>query len=282
MRIDAHQHYWQLARGDYGWLTPMLAPIYRDFGPADLSPHLDTFEIAHTILVQAAPTEAETHFMLDLASAAPSVAGVVGWVDMETADAPARIAALAERPKLVGLRPMIHDIADPRWMLLPTLTPAYSAIEGAGLVFDALVRPVHLRPLKTLVERHPSMTVVIDHGAKPDIARWTSGDEDFADWAERLHQLGHHTNVACKTSGLVTEAKADWQPRDLFPYLDVLLDAFGPERLLFGSDWPVVNLGGGYDRWMEALLGWLDRIDPPSRDLVLGGTASRIYNLTER
>lgn len=282
MRIDAHQHYWQLARGDYGWLTEKLAPIYRDFGPGDLSPHLDAFEIAHTILVQAAPTEAETEFLLDLAATAPSVAGVVGWVDMEATDAADRIARINKRPMLVGLRPMIHDIADPRWMLTPTLQPAYAAIETSGLVFDALVRPVHLRPLKSLVERHPDMAVVVDHGAKPDIARWTPGDEDFADWAEGMHQLGRHANVACKTSGLATEAGAGWEPRDLFPYLDVLLDAFGPERLLFGSDWPVVNLAGGYDRWMEALLEWLDRLDPPSRDMVLGETAIRIYNLTER
>lgn len=282
MRIDAHQHYWQLARGDYGWLTPKLAPIYRDFGPADLAPHLDTFAIRRTVLVQAAPTEAETHFLLDLAATTPSVAGVVGWVDMGAADARDRIARLARRQKLVGLRPMIHDIADPRWMLAPVLEPAYAAIESAGLAFDALVRPVHLKPLKILVERHPGMAFVVDHGAKPDIARWAAGDENFSDWAEGMHQLGRHANVACKTSGLATEARQDWIPADLMRYLDALLDAFGPERLLFGSDWPVVNLAGGYGRWMEALHGWLDRLDPPSRDMVLGETAARIYKLTER
>ncbi|MBL8688319.1 MAG: amidohydrolase family protein [Rhodospirillaceae bacterium] len=282
MRIDAHQHYWQLARGDYGWLTPKLAPIYRDFGPGDLAPRLDAFDIACTILVQAAPTQAETRFMLDLAATTPSVAGVVGWADMEAPDAAEHIARLATRPKLVGIRPMIHDIADPRWMLSPALSPAYAAIETAGLVFDALVRPVHLGSLETLVGRHPGLSVVIDHGAKPDVARWTPGDEDFADWAERMHRLGRRTNVVCKTSGLVTEARPDWEPGDLIPYLDVLLDAFGPEGLLFGSDWPVVNLAGGYDRWTNALLGWLDRLDTSSRAMILGETASRIYKLTER
>ena len=138
-RIDAHQHYWQLARGDYGWLTPELAPIYRDFGPADLAPHLDDYDITRTVLVQAAPTEAETHFMLDLAATTPSVAGVVGWVDMEAADAADRIARLARRPKLVGLRPMIHDIADPRWMLSPILAPAYAAIEASDQIGRAHV-----------------------------------------------------------------------------------------------------------------------------------------------
>lgn len=282
MRVDAHQHYWRLARGDYGWLTPELTPIYRDFGPGDLSPHLDAFDIARTVLVQAAPTEAETDFMLDLAAATPSVAGVVGWIDMEADVAATRITAIARRPKLVGLRPMIHDIADPRWMLSPALAPAYVAIEAAGLVFDALVRPIHLRPLRSLVERYPDMAVVIDHGAKPDIAHWTPGDEDFAEWSERMHQLGKQPNVACKTSGLSTEARPDWQPHDFFPYLDVLLDAFGPERLLFGSDWPVVNLAGGYDRWMDALLDWLAKLDPAAHDLILGAAAMRVYKLTER
>jgi len=282
VRIDAHQHYWQLARGDYGWLTPRLAPIYRDFGPKDLAPHLDTFGIERTVLVQAAPTEAETGFMLDLAAATPSIAGVVGWVDMEAPDAAKRIARLATRPKLVGLRPMIHDIADPRWMLSPALAPAYAAIETAGLVFDALVRPVHLGPLETLVGRHPGLSVVVDHGAKPDVARWTPGDEDFADWAGRMHRIGRHPNLVCKASGLVTEAQRDWKPADLTPYLDTLLDAFGPKRLMFGSDWPVVNLAGGYERWMDALLSWLGGLDSPSRDMILGDTAACVYKLTER
>lgn len=145
-RIDAHQHYWRLSRGDYGWLTPALAPIYRNFAPADLAPHLEAFGIARTVLVQAAPTEAETEFLLEIAAATPSVAGVVGWIDMEAEDAPGLVMRLAENRKLVGLRPMIHDIADPRWMLSPRLGPAFTAIIGADLVFDALVRPWHLSP----------------------------------------------------------------------------------------------------------------------------------------
>jgi L-fuconolactonase len=279
-RIDAHQHYWQLARGDYVWLTPQLTAIYSDFAPDDLMPHLALFDIARTIVVQAAPTEAETAFLLHLAQATPSIAGVVGWVDMEAQDAPARIAKLAKQRRLVGLRPMIHELPDPRWMLSPKLTPAFNAIARAGLVFDALVRPVHLRPLLTLVGRHPALTVVIDHGAKPAIARWRVGDDDFIDWSRKMHRLGRHARVACKTSGLVTEAAPDWQPGDLMPYLDVLLDAFGPDRLLFGSDWPVVNLAGGYARWADALLAWLDlHVDRSAQIGVMGGNAARIYRI---
>ena len=277
-RIDAHQHYWRLARGDYGWLTPAKAEIYADFGPADLKPHLQTYEIARTVLVQAAPTEPETQYLLDLAAKTPSVAGVVGWVDMEAADAPGRIAALARQPRLNGLRPMIHDIADPRWMLSSRLSLAFVALVDSGLVFDALVRPVHLAPLLTLVGRYPELRVVVDHGAKPAIARWTPGDDDFADWAGKMRRLGHCPNVACKVSGLATEASPGWHPEKLVPYLDLLLEAFGPERLLFGSDWPVVNLAGGYGRWLDVLLAWLElRLDPPDRDAVLGGNAKRVY-----
>jgi L-fuconolactonase len=279
-RIDAHQHYWRLARGDYGWLTPAKAEIYTDFEPADLKPHLETYEIARTVLVQAAPTEAETQYLLDLAARTPTVAGVVGWVDMEAADAPARIAALAQQPRLVGLRPMIQDIADPRWMLSSRLAPAFVALIENGLVFDALVRPVHLGHLVTLVGRYPALRVVVDHGAKPPIARWAPGDDDFADWAQKLRKLGRDANAMCKVSGLVTELAPSWHPEDLVPYLDLLLEAFGPERLVFGSDWPVVNLAGGYGRWMDVLLAWLDlRLDPPARDAVLGGNARRVYGL---
>jgi L-fuconolactonase len=281
-RIDAHQHYWRLARGDYGWLTPALAPIHRDFGPSDLAPHLRAFGISRTVLVQAAPTEAETAFMLDIAAVTPSVAGVVGWVDMEADDAPERVRRLAENRALVGLRPMIHDIADPDWMLSPKLAPAFAAIIAAGLVFDALVRPVHLRPLLALVERQPDLSVVVDHGAKPDIARWKPGDRAFADWAEGMRRLGRHPRVACKTSGLVTEARPDWQPDQLASYLDTLLEAFGPDRLLFGSDWPVVDLAGGYARWMEALASWVDRrLDPSTAAGVLGDNSARVYRLSE-
>ena len=282
-RIDAHQHYWRLDRGDYGWLTPALTAIYRDFGPADLAPHLAAYGTGRTVLVQAAPTEDETLYLLDLAATTPSIAGVVGWVDMEAEDAPQRIATLAKAPRLIGLRPMIHEIPDPLWMLSSGLTPAFAAIIRAGLVFDALVRPVHLSPLLTLVERHPDLPVVIDHGAKPNIARWSAGDTDFASWTEKMRHLGRHASIVCKTSGLVTEAAPGWKADDLTPYLDVLLDAFGPDRLLFGSDWPVVDLAGGYARWADALLAWLgSRLDPLAQAGVLGGNAARIYKLDGR
>ena len=277
--IDAHQHFWRLARGDYGWLTPDQTPIYRDYGPTDLAPLLTEAGIGQTILVQAAPTEAETDYLLDLAAGTPFVAGVVGWVDLEVPDAATRVRDAARRPKLVGLRPMIHDIEDDEWMLRPSLAPALAAMAEAGLVFDALVRPRHLPALADLVARHPSLRVVIDHAAKPDIAGWRPGDTRFQDWARCMEGLAVR-GVACKLSGLVTEARPDWRAADLRPYVDVVLRAFGENGVVWGSDWPVVERGGGYRRWRQATEELLDGLPETWREAVLGGNAARVYRLS--
>ena len=174
-RVDAHQHFWRLARGDYGWLTPAKGPIYRDFGPADLTPLLARAGIDATVLVQAAPTVDETRFLLELARTTPVVAGVVGWAPLDAPDAPDVVAALAREPALKGLRPMLHDIPDVDWMLRPEVAPGLRAIAAADLTFDALVRPPHLPNLRRLLERHPDLRVVIDHGAKPEIGRGRAG-----------------------------------------------------------------------------------------------------------
>lgn len=275
MRIDAHQHVWRLARGDYGWLTPALAPLYRDFAPADLAPLLARHRIARTVLVQAAPTVAETRFLLEVAATTPFVAGVVGWADFAAADAPDVITALAADPLLVGLRPMVQDIADDDWLLRADLTPAFAALGAHGLVFDALVLPRHLSRLLVLLDRHPALPVVVDHGAKPFIS-----DGRLDPWRADMAAVAARPNTVCKLSGLVTEAGAGWTAEALRPYVDHLLSTFGPQRLLWGSDWPVVNLAGGYDRWhaaTEALLAGLGEAD---RAAILGGNAARIYLAT--
>ncbi len=271
-RIDSHQHYWALARGDYGWLTPALAPIYRDFGPADLQPLLDAHGIGATILVQAAPTVEETRYMLDLAARTPSVAGVVGWAPFEAPDAVACIRALAEDPLLVGLRPMIHDIKDINWILRQELTVPLRAMAGLGLVFDALVRPVHLPALLTMLDRHPDLQVVIDHGAKPDIRHGT-----FEPWASEMAWLAERKQVACKLSGLMTEAPEGANAEALRPYAEHLLRCFGPDRLLWGSDWPVLTLAASYARWVNTADDLLSGLPQEDRDAVFGGNAQRIY-----
>lgn len=276
MRIDAHQHFWALARGDYGWLTPDLGAIYRDFTPDDLMPLLRAADIDGTVLVQAAPTVAETEYMLSLADQNAFIKGVVGWVDFEADDVGAQIAALAAHPALVGLRPMIQDIADPSWMLGDTLTPAFEAVQRHDLTFDALTLPQHLGPLRQLLERHPDMRVVIDHGSKPLIK-----DAILDDWSDKMAALARNTNAWCKLSGLVTEAAADWTIDDLRPYVDHLLDTFGPSRLIWGSDWPVCTLASSYERWCETTDTLLNQLSGPERQAIMGDNAASAYNFRD-
>lgn len=276
MRLDAHQHFWSIARGDYGWLTPELAPIYRDFLPDDLSPLIEAAGISGTVLVQAAPTVAETEFLLSLADKTPFVKGVVGWVDFEAKDAQDQITKLAEHPALVGLRPMIQDIPDPDWMLRPDLTPAFEALQAANLTFDALALPQHLGALRKLLDRHPDMRVVIDHGSKPLIR-----DGIISGWAEDMAALASGSQAFCKMSGLVTEAKPDWTTEDLRPYVDHLLNTFGPDRLIWGSDWPVCTLASSYARWLEVTDALLGPVAQTDRDAIFGTNAARAYALRD-
>lgn len=272
MRIDAHHHLWTLARGDYGWLTPKLEPIYRDFSLADLAPHLASGHIEGTILVQAAPTEAETQFLLEIAAGADIVRGVVGWTDFDAADAEARIEAMAAHDLLVGLRPMVQDIPDDDWLLRPALAPLLTAMARNKLVFDALVLPRHLPRLLPIVDRHPELQFVLDHFGKPALS---TGELDV--WRRDIALLAERDNIVCKLSGLVTEAKPDWQLADLRGAVDHALSCFGPRRMLWGSDWPVVDLAGGYAKWLGAAEALLADLPPHERADVFGGTAARIY-----
>ncbi len=274
MRIDAHQHFWRLSRGDYGWLDASLAPIHRDFGPQDLGPLLTQNGVDRTILVQAAPTAEETDFILALAQATPFVAGVVGWADFEAPDAARRIAERAAQPGLVGLRPMIQDLPQTDWMLGPAIQPAIEAMIAAGLRFDALVKPAHLPVLLTFARRHPDLRIVIDHGGKPNIA---AGEHDG--WARDIQALAKEPNVACKLSGLITEAAPDPTPADLRPYVDTLLEAFGPKRLMWGSDWPVLNLNGDYAGWRDDAEALSEGLSVDERDWVFGKTARAFYGV---
>lgn len=272
MRIDAHHHVWRIARGDYAWLTPDL-PIHRDYGLADLRPLLG--DVEGTVLVQAAPTEAETAFMLEAARASGGlVRGVVGWTDLAALGAPDRVAALAADPLLTGLRPMLQDIAETGWILRPEVAPALDAMARHGLRFDALVQPRHLPVLPDLARRHPALPIVLDHAAKPGIA-----GGDTRQWAADIARLARETGAVCKLSGLVTEAAPGWRTADLRPVVRHLLDCFGPARLMWGSDWPVVDLAGGYARWRAASLELMADLPDAAQDEVLGGTAARFYGL---
>lgn len=273
MRIDSHQHFWRRDRGDYDWLTPALEPIYRDYLPGDLAPHLARCDVSATVLVQAAATVAETRFMLALARQAPFVAGVVGWVDFESDAAPDVIAELAEEPKLVGLRPMIQDIDDVDWMLRPALAPAFQAMVRQGLVFDALVKPPHLKALLELAGRYPDLKMVLDHGGKPPIA---SGD--LSGWKSDVTALARSTAMMCKLSGLVTEA-ANPTAAALAGAVEHLLMQFGPRRLMWGSDWPVCELVCSYETWVASSDELLGALSEEERVAVLSENARMTYGI---
>ncbi len=276
-RVDAHHHVWRLDRGDYGWLKPTveLGSIYRDFGLDDLRPLLAAAGIDATVLVQAAPTSAETRFLLEVGRESGGlVGGVVGWADLGAADAIETLGTLARDPLLKSVRPMLQDLADVEWIARPEVQPALTALPQLGLRFDALIKPFHLRSLWRVLERHPDLAVVVDHCAKPDIAgqRWQS-------WADDIAALARDTSAHCKLSGLVTEAGAHWTVEALRRYVDHVLDCFGPKRVLWGSDWPVVTLAASYQAWSSATDTLLAGLSPADREAIRGGNARQFYRL---
>ena len=273
-RIDSHQHFWKRSRGDYDWLRPNLGPIYADFGPSDLQPLLTQSGVSKTVLVQAAATIAETHYMLSLADEYDFIAGVVGWVDMESPDAAEQIVALSTHPKFKGIRPMAQDIGDPKWLSKATLAPAFETLVAHGLRFDALVKSCHLDALLTVLRRHPDLRVVIDHAAKPDIE--TGNTEQ---WTAKMAEIGSETDAYCKVSGLVTEAGACPNHKSLAPYFEHLYQCFGADRLMWGSDWPVVKLSMEYGDWYSLTMELLATTPLDEQRKILGTTAATFYDI---
>lgn len=269
--IDAHFHIWQLRRGDYGWLTPAMGSIHRDIGLDDWRALCRPAGITGGVLVQAAPTQEETRFLLQQAQGAADVLGVVGWADMLATDAPQQIAALARDAKLKGLRPMLQDITDPDWVLQRALAPAFGAMLDCDLSLDALVKPVHLPRIAALAQHYPTLRIVIDHGAKPAIATG-----QWSDWADAMARLAQQPQVACKLSGLWNEAAVRAPLTTLERYARHLVACFGPSRVLWGSDWPVLERAGDYLAWHEAALAW---IDPAHHHDIFEGNAKRLYRL---
>jgi L-fuconolactonase len=276
MKIDAHQHFWQRSRGDYGWLTPELGPLWRDFLPADLAPLASAACIERTIVVQAAPTLAETRYLLALAAREPSIGGVVGWVPMLVPDAPGIIAELARDPKFKGVRPMLQDLPDDNWIANPALAPAVEALLAHDLAFDALIFARHVDALETFAARFPQLRIVVDHGAKPPVR---DGHAGWRTWADGITRLARLPNTHCKLSGLASEAAPGWTEETLRPYVDHLLNAFGPARLMWGSDWPVLNMNGDYLSWHSVANTLLASLSDAARDAVFGANAGAFYRL---
>lgn len=277
MLIDAHQHFWRLADRVGHWPPPALVPIHRDFDPADLAPLLAQAGVAGTVLVQSLPTVADTLQLLQLAAQHPVVKGVVGWVDLLAPDAPAQITELAQHRQLKGLRPMLQDLPDTRWVAQAALAPAVHAMQAHALVFDALVLPQHLGALLEFAQRFPDLPIVIDHAAKPEIAL---GRLD--PWRQDMAALAALPQVHCKLSGLLTEAGVHANASALEPYVAHLFASFGPGRLIWGSDWPVLNLAAEYPDWLamaHALCQAQPGMDETHMAAIFGGNARRLYGL---
>lgn len=275
--IDAHQHFWRLDRRDYGWLDGAPPLLRRDYLPGDLEPLLKRYGVTGTILVQAAPTIAETEFLLDLAEAHDFIAGVVGWADLEADSFQADLQKLAARSKFVGLRPMLQDIHDDRWILRPAVLASLEHMASVDIAFDALTYPRHLPFVSEALERVPGLRAVVDHMSKPPIA---TGQAE--PWQSSIARLATLPDVHCKLSGLITESgHGSWSVADLVPYVDHVVACFGPERLMWGSDWPVCRLAGEYgDVLASAMLALPSGLRGDPR--VFGGNAARFYLRSRR
>ena len=245
--IDAHHHLWRLKRPECRWPTSAEAPIFRDFEMPDYRAVATAAGVRASVLVQSQESMADTRWLLETAALEPSVAGVVGWVDLASGGAPGAIEELAGHPKLVGLRPMVQDRPGD-WYDDPAITPGIEAILAHGLRFDALVRVQHLASLERLARRYPGLPIVIDHAAKPRIG----DDRGFDEWHAAIAPLADQPNIFCKLSGLLTECLRDCRSRDaVAPYVSAMLALFGSERLMWGSDWPVLNLAGNFTTWVD-------------------------------
>lgn len=275
MRIDGHQHYWEPARDDYGWLMPDKGILYRDYLPQHLKPHLDEHRMARTIVVQAAPTVEETVYMLGLSERDPSIAGVVGWLDFEAPTFAEIFEKLRANPKFVGVRPMIQDLPED-WLLRPQVVAHMKLLEAEGFPVDLQLRPFLMDAAAALLEQVPKLRAVVDHIAKPEPG------EPVDQWALRMKRLADYPNVYCKISGLVPEVYgAAWSAEQIKPYVSAVLACFGPERVFFGSDWPVCLLSATYDQVVslaESLLP--DEWTEAQRDGFWGGNAAAFYRLS--
>ena len=276
MIIDSHQHFWDVSRTDYAWLTPSNALLYRNYLPEDLSPVLSDNAIDGTLLIQAAPSEEETRYLLRLARTHSFIAGVVGWVDFQSPDVDYRIARLVDEGlgKLKGLRPMIQDIADTNWVLQPELDVAFHSMIQHGLVFDALVRPAQFNALRERLMRHMELRAVLDHAGKPNIARGL-----FGDWAEDIEHLARDTSASVKLSGILTEAGPRSSFEELSPYIEHVFHCFGSQRILWGSDWPVLNLASDYGQWLALSQELVQRFAPQDAEAIFARNAACIYRL---
>jgi len=275
--VDSHQHYWDIGRFQYGWVEAGRAILDRNFLPHELEPQMRAADIKRSVLVQALNQPDETGWLLSLADIHASIAGVVGWVDLTKSPGEIEkdLAELLRHPRFSGIRHLVESEPDDDWLVRPDVLDGLGALEQSGVPFDLLIRPQHLKHVPVLSERHPSLNMVIDHIAKPGIR-----ERVIEPWGSDIREASRNARIMCKLSGMVTEAdQVAWTPDDLAPYIEVVLDAFGAERLMFGSDWPVCTLAGSYHRTLVALRHVLGHLRPQEEAAIFGGNASRFYRL---
>lgn len=274
--IDAHHHLWKYSAAEYGWIGPDMPAIKRDFLPDDLEKLMHHFGIEGTVAVQARQTLEETRWLLELAHQHELIRGVVGWVPLtQGAAVKPQLDRFAADRKLRGVRHVIHDEPDDRYILRADFNEGVRALEGTGLRYDILIFEKHLPAAIEFVDRHPNQVFILDHIAKPRIK-----DKILSPWDRNIRELAKRQNVYCKLSGMVTEADhRHWTPASLQPYIDVVLRAFGPKRLMYGSDWPVMLLAAEYAQWYGVVTNAIAKLSKAEQDRIMGGTAVEAYGL---
>ena len=277
MIIDAHQHFWNYDPSRHTWINDTMSVLKRDFLPADLDPVLSANGVDGTIAVQVETSLSETEFLLRLAQFSKKIFGVVGWIDLTAPDIETQLHTCVGRPKLCGFRHIVQDEPDDTYLLREDVIRGIRAVGGCGFTYDILVYPRQLPAAIELVSRCEKQKFVLDHCAKPFLKT-----RQFKPWASQIRELAQSPNVFCKLSGLVTEADwRSWQPADFLPCLDLVVEAFGPSRLMFGSDWPVCLLAGEYRQVKELIANYLRQFPANERRLIFGGVAAQFYGIVE-
>jgi L-fuconolactonase len=275
MRLDAHQHFWRYDPAEHGWMNDAMGAIKRDFLPAELKPLLQLAGFDGCIAVQARQSLEETRWLLELAAENAFIAGVVGWVDLRSEDLVEQLEQFRVDPRLVGFRHVVQDEADDGFMLQPAFRRGIAQLAAFELTYDLLILPKHLPAASALVREFPQQPFVLDHLAKPLVA----AGEIFP-WEKDLRELAKSPNVCCKLSGMVTEASWHrWTPADFKPYLNVVFEAFGPDRLMIGSDWPVCTLAADYGETMRVVIDYVQQFSADVQEAVLGGNCARFYGI---
>jgi L-fuconolactonase len=275
-RIDCHMHFWTLAMEPYYalWMSPDLKVLYGDYGPRDARPLTAANDVDGVVLVSAASSIHETGYLMGLADATDFIRGVVGWIDMLAPTAAVDLAGWAKFHKFKGIRPYLQDTPEDDWILRPDLDPVIRAAIELGVTFDALIKPRHILNTVRFIERYPSLPVIVDHMAKPAIR-----DDGFEPWRRDMEEFRSLTHVYCKLSGILTEDGPSWTPERLKPYFDTVIDIFGPDRLVFGSDWPVVNLVADYGRWVATLGNAISGLTRAEQQKIWADNGEKFYRL---